>query len=113
MYLKFDINTLSLEEQKRLFQFLKEKFDKAPGSNPQTKKHKREEYLNFELKDLDLYPRALNLLTPIGVLTVKDLCNCSQSQLKNIDGFGNRCVNEIEYLLSDLGLKLKTDGEIH
>jgi DNA-directed RNA polymerase alpha subunit len=109
MFLKFDINSISLEEQNRLFLFLKEKFEKVPGRNLMIKENIKMEILDVKLKDLDLFIRAYNLLNSTGIISINDLRKYTRSELLNIEGFGNRCLKETEYILSKVGLELKKE----
>lgn len=65
-----------------------------------------------EIAELELSIRARNLLRNSGIKTVGELINKTTQDLININGFGQKVLNEIEEVLAELGLKLASGSGI-
>jgi plasmid maintenance system antidote protein VapI len=63
--------------------------------------------LNMKLSELNLSIRCLNALTINGLNTIRDLCKCTASELLGFRQLGQQSLKEVEFKLSDLGVKLK------
>lgn len=109
MKVPFDISALPIEEQKRLYLYLKAKFDPDNPSIYTDAEFKKEVMLNKHLEELNMSMRAFNGLKASRINTVRELCDRTRSQLKNINNFGNRSLEEVEALLSEIGLSLKAE----
>lgn len=62
--------------------------------------------LSKEIADLDLSVRAYNCLRIANIKTIFELVQYSSSDLAKFRNFGSRSINEVEYVLENLGLKL-------
>lgn len=61
--------------------------------------------LAVSLDDLDLSSRTTNALQKNDITTVKDLARLSESELKNLKGFGDKAHEEVMSKLKELELK--------
>lgn len=99
MNISINIEHVPQEEQFRLYQFLKNKFEAKS----------REEILNMELTDFenrgDICRRTRNLLGWLGVRTLLDLRRWSKSDFPRRRGFGKFTMKEIENLLNRYGFE--------
>lgn len=62
-----------------------------------------------KIADLDLSVRALNCLKALEVETLGDLCEYSEQDLLKFRNFGRKSITEIQELLRENGLSLKTN----
>jgi DNA-directed RNA polymerase alpha subunit len=60
-----------------------------------------------KVEELGLGARVETALTDAGIKTVAGLVKKSASQLKELDGIGDKAVSDIEEALSGLGASLK------
>ena len=65
-----------------------------------------EKFRRSDVRDLDLFVRALNVLVYSGIKTVDDLIPLKKTDLLRLRNCGMRTVKEIEALLLDNGLNL-------
>ncbi|MBI4101025.1 DNA-directed RNA polymerase subunit alpha [Candidatus Microgenomates bacterium] len=61
--------------------------------------------LNFGVEDLNLSPRTTNALMNNNITTVRDLIGLSDSELKNLKGFGAKAYQEVIGKLKELELR--------
>ncbi len=61
----------------------------------------------MKIEDLDLSSRTTGALSDAGIRSVGGLSRKSASQLKELDGVGDKAISEISEALSKLGLSLK------
>lgn len=66
------------------------------------------EELNKRLEELDFDKRACNLLETKGVITLKDLLQKTQEELKDIHGFGDKTLQKVLERVGELGYQLKS-----
>jgi hypothetical protein len=66
-------------------------------------------WLIEELRELDFSVRAQNIFIGLGLKTVADLNQCTESDLLRTLNCGRKTVNEIKVFLSSRGLRLNTD----
>ena len=64
--------------------------------------------LNQRLEELGFDKRACNLLETKGVITLKDLLQKSQEELKDIHGFGDKTLQKVIERVEELGYQLKS-----
>lgn len=65
------------------------------------------ETLKTRVEDLQLSPRTLNALSEAGIRTVGGLARKKEEDILEIEGVGNKAVQEIKEALAGLGLSLK------
>lgn len=63
--------------------------------------------LNFPIEELEIGVRVYNCLKRVGIETIGDLVNTTESRLAQIPNFGGRSVQEVTDALAKHGLKLK------
>lgn len=63
----------------------------------------------LKVEDLDLSARTVTALTDAGIKTVAGLVRKTPSALKDLDGVGDKAVDEITAALGGLGLELKAE----
>lgn len=61
----------------------------------------------MDILKLDLSRRAFNCLKRSGILTIKDLTNTSEYELRHIPKLGTASINQIKSKLDQRGLRLK------
>jgi DNA-directed RNA polymerase subunit alpha len=66
-------------------------------------------WLVEELRELDLSTRAQNIFVMLGLITVADLVQRTESELLRMNNCGSKTVNEIKLFLASRGLRLETD----
>ena len=81
-------------------------------SSPPEEDNKDNSFFNSNLKnisihDLNFSNRSFKLLQRSKIITLYDLMNCSEKTLKNIPGFGEKCLQEVKKVVNDLGFSLK------
>ncbi|WP_164735358.1 DNA-directed RNA polymerase subunit alpha C-terminal domain-containing protein [Pseudoflavitalea rhizosphaerae] len=103
--LTFDIDSLSIDQQKKLYEYLKEKFEstQADFKINITLSH---ELIEKDIKTLRLSKKLDSILRTANISTLGSLCIKSRSDLLEIKAVGNRSVLEIESALNEWGLKL-------
>lgn len=62
---------------------------------------------NISIHDLNLSNRSFKLLQRSNITTLFDLINSSEKTLKNIPGFGEKCLQEVKSVVNNLGFSLK------
>lgn len=68
---------------------------------------KENEALKMKIEDLGISNRAQNALREAGIKTVGGLSRKKESALRDVEGLGEKGIQEIKSALSDLGLSLK------
>lgn len=120
MKLAVDVSALPLEEQKRLYLWLKAKFEPELPIIYTATESQGEAMLDKTIKEVNFSTRVFNGLMAARINTIRDLCNCSKAELMKLGHLGKRSVAEIESVLSEMGLELtkklsldnmKTDGQ--
>ena len=70
----------------------------APGSN----KDDDDSGLNVSIEDLELSARTANALLNNDIKTVRDLVTLSESDLRELKGFGQKALDEVKEKLTEL-----------
>lgn len=65
--------------------------------------------LNYSIDDLELSQRPANALRRAGVLTIGQLCDLTESQLRSIRSMGDKSVREVMESLAKYGYTLKVE----
>lgn len=76
--------------------------DESEGDDSDNK-----EALKTRVEDLDLSSRTINALTGAGIRTVGGLVRKKEADLSEIEGAGNKVIQEIKDALDSMGLSLK------
>jgi len=71
---------------------------------------KLDKVLDETMEDCDITTRSLNGLKAINVTTIRDLCNCTELDLRGATCLGKKSIYEIKEVLFQRGLYLK-DGQ--
>ncbi len=77
------------------------------GSDDKPKKELDAEFLKTRIETLNLSPRTLNALASANIRTVGGLVRKKEEDILDIDGLGNKGVQEIKKALSNFGIALK------
>jgi DNA-directed RNA polymerase subunit alpha len=72
----------------------------------QKKRDRMSQVLNIPVTDFELSVRSRNCLQKMGVLTLGDLCRCTEQELLSSKNFGETSLIEIKEMLASKGLKL-------
>ncbi|MFC1757035.1 DNA-directed RNA polymerase subunit alpha [Patescibacteria group bacterium] len=67
----------------------------------------QEDFLKTRIEDLTLSNRTANALTKAGIRTVGGLTRKKEEDLQNVEGLGEKAINEIRRALGNFGLILK------
>ncbi len=81
--------------------------EKIKTKEEQTEQEEEEEFLKTRIEDMGLSNRTVNALTKAGIRTVRGLTKKKTDDLMEIEGLGEKAVNEIKRALGNLGLILK------
>lgn len=92
--------------------------DEAPVSKKEMKEIEKEaedskenegdsEILKTRIEDLQLSPRTLNALSEAGIRTVGGLVRKKEEDILEVEGIGNKAVQELKDALKEFGLSLK------
>ncbi len=68
-----------------------------------------EEILKTKVEDMDLSTRTVNALTEGGIKTAAGLTKKTESSLRELEGMGDKGINEVKKALKKLGLALKEE----
>jgi DNA-directed RNA polymerase subunit alpha len=68
-----------------------------------------EKLLNTTLEDLDISVRLYNILKGAGLISVREIVNCTESTLMKLRNFGEGCLKELKEELKDKGVELKKE----
>lgn len=72
----------------------------------QKKRDRMSQVLNIPVTDFELSVRSRNCLQKMGVMTLGDLCRCTEQELLSSKNFGETSLIEIKDMLASKGLKL-------
>jgi DNA-directed RNA polymerase subunit alpha len=72
----------------------------------QRKRDRMSQVLNIPVTDFELSVRSRNCLQKMGVMTLGDLCRCTEQQLLASKNFGETSLVEIKEMLASKGLRL-------
>ncbi len=81
--------------------------EKIKSKEEKTEGAEEEETLKTRIEDLGLSNRTTNSLTKAGIRTVRGLTRKKTDDLLEIEGLGDKAINEIKRALGNLGLILK------
>jgi DNA-directed RNA polymerase subunit alpha len=65
---------------------------------------RRKAYLSKPVAELELSVRSANCLEAANIVTIRDLVTKTESDMLKYRNFGRKSLNEIKYLLADMGL---------
>jgi DNA-directed RNA polymerase subunit alpha len=72
----------------------------------QRKRDRINQVLNIPVTDFELSVRSRNCLQKMGIMTLGDLCRCTESELLSSKNFGETSLGEIKDMLASKGLRL-------
>jgi len=72
----------------------------------QKKRDRMSQVLNIPVTDFELSVRSRNCLQKMGVMTLGDLCACTEQELLSSKNFGETSLTEIKEMLASKGLRL-------
>ncbi|MGQ9512268.1 DNA-directed RNA polymerase subunit alpha [Thermodesulfitimonas sp.] len=72
---------------------------------------KKNRLLDLTIDELDLSVRSSNCLKRAGILTVEQLIQCDEEEMKKVRNLGKKSLEEIKQKLAELGLSLRKSGE--
>jgi DNA-directed RNA polymerase subunit alpha len=72
----------------------------------QKKRDRMTQVLNIPVTDFELSVRSRNCLQKMGIMTLGDLCRCTEQELLSSKNFGETSLIEIKEMLASKGLKL-------
>lgn len=72
----------------------------------QKKRDRMSQVLNTPVTDFELSVRSRNCLQKMGVMTLGDLCRCTEQELLSSKNFGETSLIEIKEMLASKGLRL-------
>ncbi len=72
----------------------------------QKKRDRMGQVMNVPVTDFELSVRSRNCLQKIGIMTLGDLCRCTESELLTSKNFGETSLVEIKEMLTTKGLRL-------
>ena len=72
----------------------------------QKKRDRMSQILSIPVTDFELSVRSRNCLQKMGVLTLGDLCSCTEQELLSSKNFGETSLVEIKEMLASKGLRL-------
>src|SRR5665213_2330475 len=99
MIIPLNLNCLSIQDQKAIYQALKNKFENFPYKAEPIPQG--EELLNMEIADIQwISVRLCNLLILAKIRTIRDLTETTKKYLQALHGFGPRSLAEVEEILS-------------
>lgn len=79
----------------------------APSGEREPIKEKEDELLKIRLDDLKLSSRTLNVLREGGVKTLGGLIRKRESSLRELEGMGDKGIQEIKKVLGNFGIMLR------
>ncbi|MDO4550580.1 MAG: DNA-directed RNA polymerase subunit alpha C-terminal domain-containing protein [Planctomycetia bacterium] len=77
-------------------------------SEQEMRQQKEKEILELSTAQIGLLVRTTNCLESEGILTVRDLLNCTPERLLRISNFGEKTLLEVYAALEKLGFKRKS-----
>ncbi len=72
----------------------------------QKKRDRMAQVLSIPVTDFELSVRSRNCLQKMGIMTLGDLCRCTEQELLSSKNFGETSLGEIKEMLASRGLKL-------
>jgi DNA-directed RNA polymerase subunit alpha len=72
----------------------------------QKRRDRMSQVLNIPVTDFELSVRSRNCLQKMGIMTLGDLCRCTEQELLSSKNFGETSLVEIKEMLASKGLKL-------
>ena len=72
----------------------------------QKKRDRMTQILSIPVTDFELSVRSRNCLQKMGIMTLGDLCRCTEQELLSSKNFGETSLNEIKEMLASKGLRL-------
>jgi DNA-directed RNA polymerase subunit alpha len=72
----------------------------------QKKRDRMSQVLSIPVTDFELSVRSRNCLQKMGVMTLGDLCRCTEQELLSSKNFGETSLIEIKEMLASKGLRL-------
>ena len=80
--------------------------DQYYDEDAQKKRDRMSQVLNIPVTDFELSVRSRNCLQKMGVMTLGDLCRCTEQELLSSKNFGETSLIEIKEMLASKGLRL-------
>jgi len=80
--------------------------DQYYDEDAQKKRDRMSQVLSVPVTDFELSVRSRNCLQKMGILTLGDLCRCTEQELLSSKNFGDTSLEEIGEMLQSKGLKL-------
>jgi DNA-directed RNA polymerase subunit alpha len=80
--------------------------DQFYDEDAQKKRDRMSQVLNIPVTDFELSVRSRNCLQKMGVMTLGDLCRCTEQELLSSKNFGETSLIEIKEMLASKGLRL-------
>jgi len=80
--------------------------DQFYDEDVQKKRDRMSQVLSIPVTDFELSVRSRNCLQKMGVMTLGDLCRCTEQELLSSKNFGETSLVEIKEMLSSRGLRL-------
>jgi len=99
----------SYPDQPRAMLFLKDaqaSSDMYYDEDAQKKRDRMSQILGIPVTDFELSVRSRNCLQKMGIMTLGDLCRCTEQELLASKNFGETSLVEIKDMLASKGLKL-------
>jgi len=80
--------------------------DQYYDEDAQKKRDRMSQILGIPVSDFELSVRSRNCLQKMGVMTLGDLCRCTEQDLLSSKNFGETSLTEIKEMLASKGLRL-------
>jgi DNA-directed RNA polymerase subunit alpha len=80
--------------------------DQYYDEDAQRKRDRMSQVLNIPVTDFELSVRSRNCLQKMGIMTLGDLCRCTEQELLASKNFGETSLVEIKEMLTSKGLRL-------
>jgi DNA-directed RNA polymerase subunit alpha len=80
--------------------------DQFYDEDAQKKRDRISQVLNIPVTDFELSVRSRNCLQKMGIMTLGDLCRCTEQELLASKNFGETSLTEIKEMLGSKGLRL-------
>jgi DNA-directed RNA polymerase subunit alpha len=80
--------------------------DQYYDEDAQKKRDRMSQVLNIPVTDFELSVRSRNCLQKMGIMTLGDLCRCTEQDLLSSKNFGETSLIEIKEMLASKGLRL-------
>jgi len=96
-------------DHQRALLFLKDteaSSDQFYDEDAQKKRDRMSQVLSIPVTDFELSVRSRNCLQKMGIMTLGDLCRCTEQELLSSKNFGETSLTEIREMVSSKGLRL-------